>query len=75
MAAMPSPAGWAAFAVVVGLIATAWTLVAKALSTQSPPFGQGGYGTGTEADKRHRYDAAHETGKDAGAASPPGAKP
>lgn len=75
MAAMPSPAGWAALAVVVGLIATAWTLVAKALSTPSPPFGQGGYGAGTEAEKRRRHDAAPEAGDESGAARRPGAKP
>jgi hypothetical protein len=60
MASMPSPSGWAAFVVVIGLIGTAWGLLARALSAPSPPYGQGGYGHGSEADRRRRTQEATE---------------
>jgi hypothetical protein len=60
MASMPSPAGWAAFVVVIGLIGSAWGLLARALSSPSPPYGQGGYGHGSEADRRRRTQEATE---------------
>jgi len=52
MASMPSPAGWATLIVVVGLIGAAWGLLARALTSPSPPYGQGGYGHGSEAERR-----------------------
>lgn len=52
MATMPSPAGWAALAVVVGLICFACILTFRVLRAPSPPFGEGGYGHGSEADRR-----------------------
>lgn len=63
MASMPSPAGWAAFIVVIGLIGTAWGLLARALSAPSPPYGQGGYGHGSEAERRHAKEAGPEARK------------
>jgi len=44
---------------VVGLGLFSWMvyMVARALTTQFPPYGMGGYGHGSEADK-HRRDRA-----------------
>lgn len=61
MAFIPSASGWAAFVVVIGMIGVAWGLVARVLSVPSPPYGQGGYGHGSEAERRrHAKEAAAE---------------
>jgi hypothetical protein len=65
MASMPSPSGWAAFIVVIGLIGTAWGLLARALAAPSPPYGQGGYGHGSEAERRKAAKGAKQAGSGA----------
>jgi len=47
--------GWLVLAVFGVLLAWAIWMCAKAINSPSEPFGQGGYGSGSEADKIRRY--------------------